>query len=125
MRLQDFAKQSRYVNWSENDFYNLALGIDFEEFTTLEPTTSEKFESDQFEIPVFIIDGKESQPSILATKSKILLSELLSFWSEDQNCILRISKKGSGFYTKYTVVSTSSIYDKASGKIRKQTAKST
>ena len=85
--------------------------------------TSEKFDSEQFEIPVYLIDGKEVEISTLATKSKILLSELLSFWSENQGLILKIHKKGSGFYTKYTVTSTNTIYDRASGKFKKLPAK--
>ena len=123
MRLDDFAKQSRYLNWNEKDSYNICLSISFEDFISLGEVTSDKFDSSQFEIPIFIISGKESEPSTLATKSKVLLNELISYWDESENLILKVHKKGSGFYTKYTVTSTNSIYDKASGKISKQTAK--
>ena len=123
MRLDEFAKQSRYLNWNENDSYNICLQTDFETFCQLDETASDKFDSSQFEIPIFIISGKEVEPSTLATKSKVLLNEFIGFWSENENLILKVHKKGSGFYTKYTVTSTSNVYDKASGKIRKQTAK--
>lgn len=123
MRLQDFALQSRYLNWNEMDTYNVALSITYEEFTNLTPSISDKFDSEQFEIPIIIIIGKDISESILATKSKILLNELISLWSDNDKLIVRIHKKGTGFYTKYTVTSTNSIYDKASGKTRKQTAK--
>ena len=123
MRLQDFASQSRYLNWNESDTYMVALAQTFDEFTNLEPITSDKFDSEQFEIPIFIIDGKLVTESTLATKSKVLLNELITFWDENESIILRIHKKGSGFYTKYTVISTNNIYDKASGKIAKQPTK--
>ena len=123
VKLNDFAKQSRYLSWNEKDSYNIALGISFDEFLNLDEVTSDKFDSSQFEVPIFIISGKEVEGSILATKSKVLLNELINFWNEDSDLILKVHKKGSGFYTKYTVTDTSSIYDKASGKIRKKAAK--
>ena len=123
MRLQDFAEQSRYLNWSEKDTYDIALAVTFDEFVDLAPTSSEKFDSEQYEIPIFVIDGKESFPTIIATKSKVLLSEFISLWSENQSYILRVNKKGSGFYTKYNVINSNKIYDIASGKISKNPAK--
>ena len=123
MRLDDFAKQSRYLNWNEKDSYNICLQNSFDEFASLDEIASDKFDSSQFEIPIFIISGKDVEESTLATKSKVLLNEFINHWSENENLILKVHKKGSGFYTKYTVTSTSNIYDKASGKIRKQTAK--
>ena len=123
MRLDEFAKQSRYLSWNESDTYNISLSVTFEEFCGLKPISSDKFDSEQFEIPIFVIDGKEVLPSTLATKSKILLNSLIEHWNEEENLIVRVHKKGSGFYTKYTVTSTESLYDKASGKIRKQPAK--
>ena len=119
MRLQDFASQSRYLNWNENDTYNFALSVTFNEFCELKPVPSDKFDSEQFEIPIVIVEGKDTSLSILATKSKVLLNELISLWSENDNLIVRCHKKGSGFYTKYTVTSTDKVYDKASGKISK------
>ena len=124
MRLDEFAKQSRYLNWNENDSYNIALQISFDKFCQLDEISSDKFDSSQFEIPIYIISGKDSEPSTLATKSKVLLNEFITHWSENENLILRVHKKGSGFYTKYTVTNTNRVYDKASGKIVKKTAKS-
>ena len=124
MRLDEFAKQSRYLNWNENDSYNIALQITFEEFCQLGEIASDKFDSTQFEIPIFVIDGKDVEVSTLATKSKVLLNEFITYWSESEDLILRVHKKGSGFYTKYTVTNTSKVYDKVSGKIKKQPAKS-
>ena len=123
MRLQDFAKQSRYLNWNESDSYNISLSLSFEDFCELPEISSDKFDSNQFEIPIFVIDGKEVYESILATKSKVLLSECLAQWSDDPERILRVFKKGSGFYTKYTVTASANIYDKASGKILKKAPK--
>jgi len=123
MRLDEFAKQSRYLNWNENDSYNISLAISFEDFISLGEVASDKFDSSQFEIPILVISGKESEASTLATKSKVLLNELISFWNESENLILKVHKKGSGFYTKYTVTSTNKVIDKASGKISKETAK--
>ena len=123
MRLDEFAKQSRYLNWNENDSYNIALQISFEDFISLDEIQSDKFDSSQYEIPIVIISGKEIELSTLATKSKVLLNELISFWNENPSLILKVYKKGSGFYTKYTVTSTNKIYDKASGKILKEPTK--
>ncbi len=122
MRLDEFAKQSRYLNWNEKDSYNISLQVSYEDFLSLGEITSEKFDSSQFEIPVFIISGKEIEVSTFATKSKVLINELIGFWDENENLILKVHKKGSGFYTKYTVTSTSKVYDKVSGKISKQPA---
>ena len=122
MRLDEFAKQSRYLNWNENDSYNICLQTSFEDFCELGEIASDKFDSSQFEIPIFIISGKEVEESTLATKSKALLNEFLDHWGKDENLILKVYKKGSGFYTKYTVTSTSKVYDKMSGKISKQPA---
>ena len=124
MRLDEFAKQSRYLNWNETDTYNICLQSTFEEFASLSEIANDKFDSSQFEIPIFIISGKDVEESTLATKSKVLLNEFISHWSESENLILKIHKKGSGFYTKYTVTSTSKVYDKASGKISKEPPKS-
>lgn len=124
MRLDEFAKQSRYLNWNEKDSYNICLQGSFEDFLSLGEVTSDKFDSSQFEIPIFVITGKEIEESTLATKSKVLLNEFINHWSQNENLILRVHKKGSGFYTKYTVTSTDKVYDKVSGKIVKQTAKS-
>lgn len=124
MRLDEFAQQSRYLNWNETDTYNICLQTSFETFTSLGEIASDKFDSSQFEIPIFIISGKNVTESTLATKSKVLLNEFINHWSEDENLILKVHKKGSGFYTKYTVTSTSKIYDKTSGKISKQPSKS-
>ncbi len=123
MRLDEFAKQSRYLNWNEKDSYNICLQDSFDDFISLGEITSEKFDSSQFEIPIFIISGKDVEESILATKSKVLLNELISYWSEDENLILKVHKKGSGFYTKYTVNSTNKLYHKVSGKFSKQPTK--
>ena len=123
MDLKSYAAQSHYLNWSETDTYNIALAITFDEFINLEPVTSDKFDSEQFEIPIIIIDGKDTSQSILATKSKVLLNELIKIWNELDSVIVRIHKKGSGFYTKYHVTTSTSIYDKASGKIAKKTPK--
>ena len=123
MRLDEFAKQSRYLNWNENDSYNIALQITFEDFCTLGEITSDKFDSSQFEIPILIVSGKDTDPSTLATKSKVLLNEFINWWSENEDLILKVHKKGSGFYTKYTVTSTNKVYDKVSGKISKQPPK--
>jgi len=124
VRLSDFASQSRYLNWNESDTYNIGLSGTFHEFCELEPIRSDKFDSEQFEIPIIIVEGKTIVESTLATKSKVLLNELINFWAEQESLIIRVHKKGSGFYTKYTVKSTNSIYDKASGKIRKEPPKS-
>ena len=124
MRLDEFAKQSRYLNWNETDTYNICLQTSFEEFVSLGEIASDKFDSSQFEIPIFIISGKDVEESTLATKSKVLLNEFINHWTEDENLILKVHKKGSGFYTKYTVTSTGKIYHKVSGKISKQPAKS-
>ena len=123
MRLDEFAKQSRYLNWNETDTYNICLQTSFEEFISLGEIASDKFDSSQFEIPIFIISGKDVEESILATKSKVLLNEFINHWSENEDLILKVHKKGSGFYTKYTVTSTDKIYHKVSGKIVKETAK--
>lgn len=123
MRLDDFAKQSRYLNWSEKDSYNICLNCSFEDFIGLGETTSDKFDSSQFEIPIFVISGKEIEESVLATKSKVLLNEFINYWNENESLILKVHKKGSGFFTKYTVTSTNRVYDKASGKISKEAAK--
>ena len=123
MRLDEFATQSRYLSWNESDTYNISLAITFEEFCGLQPISSDKFDSEQFEIPIFVIEDKEATTSILATKSKILLNSLIELWNEKENHIVRIHKKGSGFYTKYTVEGTEYLYDKASSKIRKIPAK--
>ena len=123
MRLDEFAKQSRYLNWNETDTYNICLQTSFEEFISLGEIASDKFDSSQFEIPIFIVSGKDVEESTLATKSKVLLNEFISHWSENENLILKVHKKGSGFYTKYTVTSTDKIYHKVSGKISKRPAK--
>lgn len=123
VKLNEFAKQSRYLSWNESDTYNIALEISFEEFANLDEISSDKFDSSQYEIPILVISGKEVSQSTLATKSKVLLNELITYWSENENLILRVHKKGSGFYTKYTVTTSANIYDKASGKIVKKTAK--
>ncbi|MCK5615654.1 hypothetical protein KAR91_78040, partial [Candidatus Pacearchaeota archaeon] len=116
MRLDEFAKQSRYLNWNETDTYNICLQTSFEEFISLGEIASDKFDSSQFEIPIFIISGKDVEDSIFATKSKVLLNELISYWNENEDLILKVHKKGSGFYTKYTVTSTFKVYHKVSGK---------
>jgi hypothetical protein len=121
--LKDFASKSRFVNWNESDIYNIALNISYEEFLDLKPITSDKFDSEQFEIPVVVISGKDISKSILATKSKLLLNELISFWDSDPDLIVRIHKKGTGFYTKYTLEPSTKVYDKASGKIKNKGAK--
>jgi len=123
MKLSDFATQSRYLNWNEKDSYNIALSVSFDEFLSLDEVQSDKFDSSQFEIPIVIIEGKSIEESTLATKSKVLLNELISNWSENEDLILKIHKKGSGFYTKYTVTSSDKLYDKASGKILKKPPK--
>jgi hypothetical protein len=123
MRLDEFATKSRYLNWNEADNYNIGLEISFEDFCELDESQSDKFDSSQYEIPILIVVGKKVEPSILATKSKLLLNELIRFWSENEDLIVKIHKKGSGFYTKYTVTSTNNIYDKASGKFAKFVAK--
>ncbi len=109
MRLDDFAKQSRYLNWNESDSYNICLQTSFEDFISLGEIPSDKFDSSQFEIPIYIVSGKDLEPSTLATKSKVLLNELINYWNESEDLIIKVHKKGSGFYTKYTVTSTSNI----------------
>ena len=122
-KLSEFAKQSRYLNWNDSEFYNIGLIDTFADFVELDDVRSETFDSDQFEIPIFLFENKEVTQSILATKSKLLLNDLINFWAEQEALILRVHKKGTGFRTKYTVTSTSSTYDKATGKIVKQPAK--
>lgn len=123
MRLDDYAKSGKYLKWNETDQHDISLAIPYEEFAALEPVFSDRHESEQYEIPIIAVDDSAPYESILATKSKFLLVELLNGWKDNENLVLRIKKAGTGFYTKWTVQRSNTIYDKASGKMRRLPAK--
>lgn len=124
MKLEDYARSGKYLKWTDTDTHHIALAIDYEEFRNIEPVLSDQHGSDQYEIPVFVKDPDEDlYESVLATKSKHLLINLLNEWKDSPSIILRLHKQGTGFYTKWTIVRSTSFYDKASGKVKRLPAK--
>lgn len=124
MKLEDYARSGRYLKWQETNIHHIGLNTDFDTFRSIEPVLSDRHGSDQYEIPIIVKDVDEDlYESILATKSKDLLVKLLNEWKESPTILLRLSKEGTGFYTKWTVSRTPYRYDKASGKVKRLPAK--
>jgi hypothetical protein len=123
--VRDYVNQSHYLKW-DRDVHYIALETSYDEFENLEPVMSDKHGSDQFEVPIRWWNDNTlktgSNVSVLGTKSKVLLAKLLDEWVED-NYVLRVSKSGTGFYTKWETSKTDYVYDKASSKIRKKSKK--
>lgn len=118
--LGDYAHSGKYLKWQEQDWHNVALNLEYQEFYDIKPTFSDRHESEQYEIPVVVIEPDvDHYESILATKSKDLLVKLLNVWKEHENILVRLHKSGTGFYTKWTVTKIKQYYDKASGKVTK------
>jgi len=119
MKLEDYARSGRYLKWQETNIHHIALGISYDEFRNIEPVLSDRHGSDQYEIPIWVTDPDiDIYESVLATKSKHLLVELLNKWEKCPDTILRIHKEGTGFYTKWTINHTKKLYDTASGKVK-------
>jgi len=124
MRLEDYARSGRYLKWTDTNIHHIALSISYEEFRDIEPVLSDRHGTDQYEIPILVKDpDTDIYESILATKSKGLLVELLNGWKDDERIIIRLVKEGTGFYTKWTVTPSNHYYDKASGKVKNLPAK--
>lgn len=124
MKLEDYARSGKYLKWTDTNTHHIALNMEYDDFRNLEPVLSDQHGSDQYEIPIFVKDVDEDlYESILATKSKHLLVNLLNEWKESPTIFLRLVKEGTGFYTKWTISRIPFRYDKVSGKVKKLPAK--
>jgi len=124
MKLEDYARSGKYLKWTDTNIHHIALSIDYISFRDIEPVLSDQHGSEQYEIPIVVKNPDEDlYESILATKSKHLLINLLNEWKDMPNIFLRLTKEGTGFYTKWTVARTTSIYDTVSGKVKRLPAK--
>jgi len=124
VKLGDYAHSGKYLKWKDTNIHHISLQSTYDEFYEIEPVLSDSHGSEQYEVPIRVHDPDiETYESILATKSKLLLVELINHWKVDENLILRIHKEGTGFYTKWKVAPSNHIYDKVSGKVKKRPAK--
>ena len=104
MKLGEYAKSGKYLKWIDTDQYDIICDLEtYDDFFNLEPVFSEVYEAEQYEIPVMYLDNKEMVASVLATRSKDLMRQLLEIWEIDMRKIVRVKKRGHGFATKWIV----------------------
>lgn len=123
MRLDEYAKSGKYLKWTDTDQHDIILAIPYSQFEALDDVSSGTYDTEQYEVPIYVVDGIEEghEPfeSILATKSKNLLVHLLNGWKIHHSHILRLKKQGSGFHTKWTVQESGKYYATATAKVTK------
>lgn len=117
MKLSDYAKSSTYLKWVDTDTHDICCPCSYEDLCELQPTFNDRHNTEQYEIPIFVVSTDKVSESVLATKSKTLIVQLLSCWEPSPQRIIRLKKTGTGFYTKWTTTISNKYYDMASGKI--------
>lgn len=105
MELQDYIVSGQYEKLSDGEPRLIGIDCSIDELLRLEPVTSEVYASEQYEVPVkvYSTDLTEVRTSIIATRSKRLLSEFVNQWQSDIGAILRVHCSGSGFRSTFTV----------------------